>query len=604
MPLIEHIGQLEITASLFSSTEGTTILLDRTTTIVHELKLPVAKGLLRGVLALCVSLLAVVLTILFFKKQAIRRDLLISVLLFSSAILLRAPNVLKVVLHPDELTIAYRSCELMFNDWTWTKDMMKIIYPPLYWYLEAIMIYLVGIRFEIFRLLPIVASSLTVVVVYMFGKSMFNRLTGFLSAILFSFSSFTILISRISLMDSFVLLATLSSAYFFWKGFQSKEIKYMALSGVLLGLAFDTKYIAAFTFLGCLIFVVWVKKDLKSIFRKHMLVWLISFILVILPVQISFLVNDVNPYIKLLERWFPPGNGLPLIHLMDAPAKGLKVLIFWFTRSANPWLPWVDLFKFVSAILLPLAVIYHVYPALKARPRESFLIISCLATLPPLISPLVHTYWMIYMLPYLFIMISNLTVQAWHGFSDSKLTKTSLRPMKYVGTLRISALFLVTIFLSSQLITGIASPAIDEGDFDSFGRAIVFIKNRVEPGDVIATREGGRVGYFINQYNLNITEIPFSSMQMRRGVTHARYTTPEEVYGFNPSILELDSLKFILIHRLQLDVNLNNTERRMLFEKYMIVFVSTPRLGYSKWYPEQTWLVLERFPNIELDGEK
>jgi hypothetical protein len=201
-------------------------------------------------------------------------------------------------------------------------------------------------------------------------------------------------------------------------------------------------------------------------------------------------------------------------------------------------------------------------------------------------------------------MISNLAVVAWRGFSGCKLTKTSPRSIKYVGTLRVAALFLVTIFLSSQLTTGIASPAIDEGDFDSFGRSIIFIKNRVEAGDIIATREGGRTGHYINEYNLNITEIPFSSMQMRRGVTHTRYTTPEEVYGFNPSILKLERLKFILIHRLQLEVNFNNTERRMLFEKYMIVFVSTPRLGYSKWYPEQTWLVLERFPNIELDGDE
>jgi len=598
MPLIENVGQLEIVASLYLSAEGVTILVDRTSTTVHELKLSVPEELLSWIFIVCTSLLAVVLTILSWKRPAIRHDLLISVFLFSSAMLLRAPNSLNVAVHPDEIIIWQVGCNLLYNNWTWTIEMMLKPYPPLYWYLEAIMIYLTGTRFEIFRLLSIAASSLTVPVVYMIGKSVFNRVTGFISAVLFSFSSYTILISRISLTDSFVLLLVSSSAYFLWRGLQSKRRRYMVFSGVLLGLAFNTKYIAICSLLGSLVFIAWVDKDLKSIFRRHSLAWLISFIIVISPVQISLLMNEANPYMVYWEFYaFPESRELPQMYLADIPAEGVRLFIYVLTRSANPWLPWVNILEFVSVTLLPLAVIYHVFPSLRARPGESFLAISFLATLPPLIVPSMHSYWTIYSFPYLFIMISNLTVQAWRGSSSSKLTRTLPNFMKYIGTLRVTTLILVAIFLSSQLITGIASSAIDRGEFDSFRQAMIFIKDRVEPGDIIADLTGKRALYYINEYNLNITEIPFAFIPQKEKPEEEIWIPPLALQAsFNPSVLKLEKLRFIIVNRLQLQVFFNNTDRQEIFKKYMIAFVSAPSVGYSEWYPEQTWLVLERIP--------
>jgi len=598
MPLVEHAGQLEIVASLYLFAEDTTILLDSASTTVYQLKLSVPEELLTWILIVCVSLLAMAVTILFFKKPAWRRDLAVSLFVFASAIILRAPNPLNVAIHPDEIIIWQVGCNVLYNNWTWTTEMMLNPYPPVYWYLEAFMIYLAGTQFEVFRFFSVVASSLTAVVVYMLGKSIFNRLTGFLSAVLFSFSSYTILVSRISLTDSFVLLIALGSVYFLWRGYHSKETKYMALSGVLLGLAFDTKYIAACAFLGSLMFIAWVSRDLKSIFRKNSLIWLISFIVVISPVQISLLMNQANPYLIYWEYYaFPQTREVPQMYLMDIPAEGLRLFIYVLTRSANPWLPWIDILEFISVTLLPLAVIYHIYPSLKARPRESFLVISFLATLPPLIIPSMHSYWTIYSFPYLFIMVTNLAVQAWRGFSNSKLVKAFPRLMKYVGALRAATLFLAVVFFSSQLITGVVSPAIDKGEFESFRQAMIFVKDRVDSGDIIADLTGRRALYYINEYDLNITEIPFAYTPPEQKPEVELWVPPLSLQAsFNPSILYLDRLKFILVNKLQLDMFFSNTDKQMLFEKYMIAFVSAPRIGYGEWYPEQTWLVLERIP--------
>lgn len=591
VPLVEHVGELDIVARLYVSAEDSMILVDTVSTTVYELKLPVSQEVSTWMFVLCAFLLAVTLAVLFCKKPMIRGDLLISVLLFSSAILLRAQDPLKVAIHPDEITIWHISANLLYNNWTWTTDMMLNSYPPLFWYLEAAMICLAGTSFEAFRLLSIVSSSVTVVVVYMLGKSIFNRLTGLLSATLFSFSSYVVLISRISLTDSFVLLMTLASAYLLWQGMQSKQIRYMALSGLLVGLAFDTKYIAVCTVLSSLFYIVWVDRDLKSMLRRHTLAWLIAFILVILPVQILLLINEANPYLLYLEyRAFPQGNEPPQA-AADIPARGVMLFIYILTRSANPWLPWVDVLKFVSVVLLPLPVIYHVYPGLKRRAGESFLVISFLVALLPLAARSMHSYWTIYSLPYLFIMISNLAVQAWRGFSCPKFKKGLPKSGRYLGTLRALILVLIIVFSSSQLIVGVVSPAVDGGEFDSFRRAMIFVKDRVQAGDIIADLEGQRALYYINAYNLNITEIPFALRPT--GAESEEVPIIAIPREFNAAILELERLRFILLNRLQLEMAFSKADRERLFEKYAIAFISEPQIGYN-WYPEQTWLVLER----------
>lgn len=105
------------------------------------------------------------------------------------------------------------------------------------------------------------AGIASCLVLYLFVAKLFNPLSGFFSALLFSLSGFYVAFARTVQYQSFLLLFGLLSLYFLARYF--KEDKYskilLFLAGIFMGLAFLSHYDAIFFFLPAIL-ILFAKK--------------------------------------------------------------------------------------------------------------------------------------------------------------------------------------------------------------------------------------------------------------------------------------------------------------------------------------------------------
>ena len=259
IPMIEHLGPLNMTANLYSTSSGQNELIHSVPVTIRYItaKFPVELMYLT-ILISCISIISFVL--IFLRKTVKRNELIIAFMLFILSILIRATKLSIVSIYPDEVIIWYNSCWVLHDNWKMSERLLKI-YPPLYFYLEACLIRLFGYQLEVFRILPILASSVSVVVLYFLGKSLFRKKIGLLAALLFCFYNYHILFSRISMTDSLVLLFNLLFMYFLWRGYEEKRSIYMCLSGFFLGLSINTKYISIVYIPFTILLYIWINRS-------------------------------------------------------------------------------------------------------------------------------------------------------------------------------------------------------------------------------------------------------------------------------------------------------------------------------------------------------
>jgi 4-amino-4-deoxy-L-arabinose transferase-like glycosyltransferase len=110
-------------------------------------------------------------------------------------------------------------------------------FPSLFFFLPASTIALGGRTIEVVRLPAAIAGACTVVGVFGLSRSLFGRMTGWLSAILLAGISFHIHFSRIGLNNIWDGLFTVCTLLFFWKGWKSGDRRYFLIAGGFLGLS-------------------------------------------------------------------------------------------------------------------------------------------------------------------------------------------------------------------------------------------------------------------------------------------------------------------------------------------------------------------------------
>ncbi len=153
--------------------------------------------------------------------------------------------------------------------------------PPLLPYLLAIF-YALNLNFLIKFLLPFF-GILTVFLVYLLGKEMFNKKIGIISAAIISLIPIHVIYSGKILNDVLVTFFITLSFLFFWKGFEKKNEKYKILWGITLGIGLLTRY----TMLWIIpIFPVylWIRnKSLNFLKDKYLWYAIIGFFIVLIP---------------------------------------------------------------------------------------------------------------------------------------------------------------------------------------------------------------------------------------------------------------------------------------------------------------------------------
>jgi 4-amino-4-deoxy-L-arabinose transferase-like glycosyltransferase len=498
--------------------------------------------------------------------------------------------------------------DVLHNNWVWRKSLMWAGYPPLYFYLYAASTYLFGSGdLEAIRAVSAIAGSLTVVTTYFLGKSLYGKKVGLLSALFLCFFPLHILYSRIAMTEVLMLFFMTTSAYFFWIGYRKKSWTHMCVSGIFLGLSLNTKYIAAVSLVASVLFVVWVGRSWKPLLRRDFLVWLATTLVVIAPVQLKLLQNRINPYWWYLSQAFSPKPLLPgwrSLSLLEFVPRSLRLQVYVSARVASPWLPWLSGYELAIVVLFLASVLYFVPLSLKAKVNPSFLMLFFIIPLSFFaINPWrgAGLSWLVYPLPYYFIMLSSFTVHflcslRTVGVSPSTVAKGLKKNSHF---LKVFLLTLTVIFGFSNVVVGLTAPIIDKGEIEGARLAMLYIKNRVNQGDAISGWWLSYYLYYINTYNLNVTFVSLEKVSLRSLIKAQRSELALTFREFvlNEHVLTTLKPRFIIISRAYLGFFFNESMKEVLLSNYELVWFGRPYIGYF-WGPEetnfQTWLVFER----------
>ena len=115
--------------------------------------------------------------------------------------------------------------------------------PPLYFWVSAIFMRIVGITELGFRLFSAISGFFTVVLVYLIGRKLFNRRVGFISAFVLITTTQFLYYARLGMLDVSIGFFITLSLYFYLLSWQKSKPVYWILSGISFGMALMTKNI-------------------------------------------------------------------------------------------------------------------------------------------------------------------------------------------------------------------------------------------------------------------------------------------------------------------------------------------------------------------------
>ncbi len=134
--------------------------------------------------------------------------------------------------------------------------------PPIYSYFSIPFIYVLGLNELSVRLLSVICGALSVFLIYLIGKEVFDKKVGLFSAIFFTIEPWSIHFSRMALEAAVALPITLSSIYFFLLAKSKKEVKYVYLTLVTIIISSFAYYSNRALFLPIVIFTLFYHRNL------------------------------------------------------------------------------------------------------------------------------------------------------------------------------------------------------------------------------------------------------------------------------------------------------------------------------------------------------
>jgi len=595
---------MTITARLFAKdpVNGTSLLIDMAQTTVQQIIFSQERPLLLSS-SVVLILSFIVGTIAFYARNRRHRiELIICGTLFAVALLLRSYNFMHVAVYADEMIMSKAALVTMQNSWIWPQSvMLDPPYPPVLEYLIALTVYFFGYGLDVARWISILAGSLTVVPLYLLGKELYNRKTGITAALAFAFFGMAIIYSDVIRSESLTLFFIVSAAYMFWHAQSRHLLRWFVASGIMMGLAVDTKYIAGVQFVGIIIYYVWSERSLKAILNKQLLVWFAAFLFTVAPIQMDLMVYaPVNPiyyyyynYVKVgtsgaggiaIGNYAPPKPK----DAFDLIFRAYRSYIYETTRSASPWFIANPVLVITACVVVTGVPILYLWRGYRGSHPDQFLTVLFGIMTPILAISITHSYWFLYLMPFLFIMASSLTVGL-----VSRLKVSNTWPNVRQNDLRFVKMALLAtlmIFLLLNGIVGAATPFIDNDEYEASRIAALYLENHAPPGALVALDPTVtyQFTYYVTQYQLNISivmiRVPSSALgaqPLPTGPTsvidpwglQSKWIVPAEVITLGP--------EYLILSRALMLTGLNQTMRNIIFGQYTIVSYATPSTGYD-----------------------
>jgi 4-amino-4-deoxy-L-arabinose transferase-like glycosyltransferase len=126
---------------------------------------------------------------------------------------------------------------------TWNGEIDYMV-PPFHSYWIFFLNRLFGISEAVDRWGSVLPNLLTLYVVYLLGKKLFNKRVGLIGAGLLAFIPMNVLVGRNVQVDSTYIFFALTSLYFYLKSLETHEYRNKILSGLSLGLSLFSKQFA------------------------------------------------------------------------------------------------------------------------------------------------------------------------------------------------------------------------------------------------------------------------------------------------------------------------------------------------------------------------
>ena len=212
--------------------------------------------------------------------------------------------------------------------------------PPLGFYIQAIFSKAFGMSLNNGSFLVTMFGLGAVILVYMIGKEVYNKTTGFFAALLFALTPWQLIMSRSMLIDVPCLFFSLLSLFVGIIAVKQGSFKLFVASGFIFAAAFNTKLYATFMLIPLLGYLLYYSPKKP----KRMVFWIVAFLI---------------PVLVFSYLWYQMITGLGLLSIfghtdfnVDNPNGFIPTYFFATNFLISYGLGWF----FIDAVVLSLLV--------------------------------------------------------------------------------------------------------------------------------------------------------------------------------------------------------------------------------------------------------
>jgi dolichyl-phosphate-mannose-protein mannosyltransferase len=141
-----------------------------------------------------------------------------------------------------------------------------------------------GFNYLGWRIFSVVAGSLSVLALFLLARELFSFRAALLAGFLLSINFLHLVLSRVAMVDIYLLCFVLFGFYFLARSLPKKDSRYLLLSGTFFGLGLATKWVALLSLLSAILIYLLRSRDPKK-WRRGLAQ------LVLLPPALYFLVS-------------------------------------------------------------------------------------------------------------------------------------------------------------------------------------------------------------------------------------------------------------------------------------------------------------------------
>jgi len=215
-------------------------------------------------------------------------------------------------------------------------------HPPLGKEISVVGLLIFGDNTFAWRFFQALFGGLGTIFIYILGKDLFqSKRTGVFAAFLFTFDSFIFVISRITMVDIFLVDFIILASLFLVKYARSQKLYFLLLSGLFCGLSMSVKWIGVYVteFLGAVALVVLYYNELYREPSKGGK-FLDTSYRIFAVLFIAFILIPVVAYVLTYIPYFMNGHGIGDFINLQKGMFGYHQSITQTHPYQSPWWKW------------------------------------------------------------------------------------------------------------------------------------------------------------------------------------------------------------------------------------------------------------------------